>query len=234
MRKYLVVALAAFTTVAFTGVAVAQEPATLDVKVTPTKAGTAKKKKNSTIKLSIENADNTRTMSRLTITQARTVKVSGRGLTKCAKSVLEAQGPSGCPRASRVGTGTARALVGVNTGTPSPLTFVVTAIATGNKTIGFFLAARELPVNVLAPGRLSGNRLIIDVPMNAQQPAPGTWAGLVSLNATLNARKGRNYLAASTGCKGRGHSYSAVLTFVDNGVSPAGTVTARDTAPCRK
>jgi hypothetical protein len=234
LRKYLIVAVAALTTVAFTAVAVAQEPATLDVKVTPTKAGTKAKKKNSKIMLDIENADNTRTMSKLTITQAPTVKLSGRGLTKCAENVLEAQGPQGCPRASRVGTGTARALVGVNTPSPSPLTFDVTAVVTGNNSIGFFLAAQELPVNVLAPGRISGNKLTIDVPQNAQQPAPGTWAGLVSLNATLGAKKGRNYLVSTSGCKSRKHSYRAQLTFVNNGVSEAGTVNASDTVACRK
>ncbi|MGH2949102.1 MAG: hypothetical protein ACRDPC_23095 [Solirubrobacteraceae bacterium] len=234
MRKYLIVAIAALTAVAFATVAIAQAPeATMDVTVTPKKAGKKKKAKNSQIRLEIENQDTSRTMSELTITSPKTVKLSTRGLTQCDATTLENEGPSGCPRASRVGKGTASALLGVNTANPSPLTFDVVAVVTGRRNIGFHLAAREIPTVVLAPGTLSGRKLTIEVPDAAQQPVPGTYAGLVSLEATLKAKEGKRTLVSTTDCKRKKHAYSTVLTFVDNGVSPAGTVTAKATSACR-
>jgi hypothetical protein len=236
LRKYLITAVAAVTAVALTApIASAQTPTPeMSVSVTPKNAGTKKKPKNSTIKLSVENPETNRTMSKLTITTAKSFKLSAKGLTKCAESTLEQGGPEACPRASRVGRGTASAALGVTSPTPTPLTFDVTAVVLGAKEIGFYLAARELPVNVMAPGHLSGRKLTIEVPQAAQQPVPGTFAGLISLDATLKAKKGKNYLASTTGCTARKHKFSAVLTFVSNGATPAGTRSTTANAACSK
>jgi len=233
LRKYLIVGIAALTALAFTAVSFAQTPAaTMDVKITPTKAGTKKKPKNSKITLKIANADSKRTLSRLTITQPKTFKLSAKGLTKCDEAVLEANGPAACPRASRVGKGTAHALVGVNGPNPTPLTFDVVAVVLGAKKLAFDLQGRELPVHVLSPGTLKGNKLIIDVPIAAQQPAPGVWAGLVDLETTLQAKKGKNFFASTTGCKKKKHAFSTVLTFVDNGVGAPGNLTVKGSSKC--
>jgi len=235
LRKFLIAAVAALTVIGMVSVATAQTPgADLDVKVTPSDAGTKKKPKNSSLALEIVNGDTTRTMNRLTVTLPSTVKLSAKGLTKCSEDTLEASGPKECPRASRLGKGLATAKLGVNTDAPQDLTFDVTPVILGPKKLGFYLAARELPVNVLAPGRISGRKLIIDVPQTAQQPAPGTWAGLVSLEAKLGKKKGKNYLISSTGCKSRKHKVKATLTFVDNGVSEAGNVNTSTTSKCKK
>ena len=69
----------------------------MKVSVTPKKPGTKKKPKNSTIKLSIENPETTRTMTTLEITTAKTFKFSAKGLTKCDEAVLESGGPEACP-----------------------------------------------------------------------------------------------------------------------------------------
>ena len=236
MRKFLIVAVAAFAAIAFAAVSFAQTPAaTMTVKVSPADAGTAKKPKNSKIALKIENTATNRTMSKLTITTAKTFKLSAEGLTKCSKAKLEANGPAGCPKASRVGKGTAKALVGVTSPNPTSLTFDVTAVVTGAKTISFDLQGRELPVHVLAPGTLSGRKLTIQVPNQAQQPAPGVYAGLVSLETTLTARKGSHYLASTTGCTKKKHPFSAVMTFVPNGSdTTGGTVSTKASSACTK
>ena len=235
MRNYLLAAVAAVAVIAVAApVASAQAPATMKVGVTPTKAGTKSKPKNSTINLAVTNADTKRTMSKLTITTAKTFKLSTKGLTKCKVSVLETSGPSKCPKASRVGKGTAEALVGVNGTNPTPLTFKVTAVVTGPKNLAFDLQGQQLPVHVLAPGTISGSKLTIQVPQVAQQPVVGTYAGLVSLQATLSGKKGTNYLASTTGCAKKKHPFSSALTFINNGVSPAGTVTAKTNAKCSK
>jgi hypothetical protein len=236
LRKYLITAVAAVTAVALTApIASAQTPTPeMSVSITPKNAGTKKKPKNSTIKLSIENPETTRTMSKLTITTAKTFKLSAKGLTKCAEGDLETGGPAACPKASIVGKGTASAALGVTSPTPTPLTFDVTAVVLGAKELGFYLAARELPVNVLAPGHLSGRKLTIEVPQAAQQPVPGTFAGLISLQTSLKAKKGKNYLASTNGCKARKHAFSAVLTFENNGATPAGTRSTKANAACSK
>jgi hypothetical protein len=231
LRKILIVAIAAFTAIAIAAPTSAQTPgATMEVKVTPTKAGTKKKPKNSKIQLSVVNGDTTRTMSKLVITTAKSFKFAAKGLTRCDEDELEASGPSACPKASRVGKGVAEALVGVNGPNPTPLTFDVTAVVTGAKNIAFDLQGRQLPVHVMAPGTISGRKLSIEVPAAAQQPVPGTYAGLVSLEATLQAKKKKNYLASTNGCSSKKHPFSATLTFVDNTVSPAGTVTTKTNA----
>jgi hypothetical protein len=236
LRKYLIAAVTALAVVATTTAAPAQEQeATMTVKVSPSKAGTTKRPKNSSVRFQVQNNNSQRTLSELSITAPRKIKLSGRGLTKCSESVIESQGASACPRASRVGTGVANALLGVNTGTPTPLTFDVTAVVTGSRSIGFNLRGREIPgLNLLAPGTLSGRTLRIEVPSTAQQPVPGTFAGLVSIDATLKGSKGRNYLVASTGCRNRQHAWSSTLTFINNGVQPAGDVEAEASSRCRK
>lgn len=239
MRKFLIAAVAAVTVIAVAApIASAQAPANMSVKVTPTDAGTKKKPKNSTIKLAIENTAHNRTMSKLTITTAKSFTLSTKGLTKCNRAKLDPStggGPSACPKASIVGKGTATALLGVTSPTPSDLVFDVTPVVTSAKNIDFYLAERNTGVNVLAPGTISGRKLTIEVPAAAQQPVPGVFAGLVSLETTLKAKKGKNYLASTTGCKGKKHPFSATLTFVPNGSdTTGGNVNTSASSKCSK
>jgi hypothetical protein len=237
LRKYLVAAtVAALSVAAFAAVSYAQTPAaSMKVKVAPKKAGTKKKPKNSKIKLSITNGDSKKTLSKLTITTPKTFTLSAKGLTKCGEATLEAGGPEACPKASRVGTGVAHALLGVNGPTPSPLTFDVTAVVLGAKDVAFHLQSLENPsLAPVAPGKISGRKLTISVPGIAQQPFPGTWAGLVSLETTLGAKKGKHYLASTTGCKKKKHAFSTLMTFAANGVSDPTPLTVKASSKCTK
>jgi hypothetical protein len=232
----MIVAVAAIAAIAFASVSLAQtpDPQTMSVKVAPKKAGTKKKPKNSSIVLDIQNNESNRTLGKLEITSPKTFTLSAKGLTKCNASVLETQGPSACPKASRVGKGTASALAGVNGPNPSPLTFDVTAVVTGAKNIGFYLAAHEAPVNVLSPGKIKGRKLTITVPDAAQHLGP-VWNGLKSIHTTLKAKKGKHYLASTTGCVKKKHNFSTKLTFVDNTIpGTAGAVTVKASSKCSK
>jgi hypothetical protein len=238
LRKYLIVAIAALTAMAFTAVAIAQTPAaSMKVGITPKKAGTKKKPKNAAIKLDIVNNDSKRTLSKLTIQSPKTFKLSAKGLTKCNEaSVIANQSVDQCPKASKIGKGTASALVGVNSTTtpPTALDFDVTAVVLGPKKLGFFLAGQQIPVRVLSPATIKGNKLTISVPEQAQQPGPGTYAGLVDIHTTLKAKKGKHYLGSTTGCKGGKHKFKTTLTFINNGVSPAGDVVVNGSSKCKK
>jgi hypothetical protein len=233
LRKYLIAAVAALTAVAFTAVAIAQTPAaSMSVKIAPKKAGTKKKPKNSSIELFIKNNDPKKTLSKLVITSPKTFTLSTKGLTKCSLATLEASGPSACPKASRVGSGEANALLGVNGPSPSPLHFDVTPVVTGPKNIGFHLHSVSPDLNIVSKGTIKGRKLTIAVPGVAQQPVRGTFAGLVDIHTTLKAKKGKKYLASTTGCKKKKHAFSTVLTFIDNGVSTPGNVTVKGSSKC--
>jgi hypothetical protein len=233
LRKYLIVAIAALTALAFTTAAIAQTPAaSMKVKIAPKKAGTKKKPKNSSIELTITNNDNKRTLSQLTITAPKTFKLNAKGLPKCDAAVLANQGPAACPKAAKVGSGTANALLGVNGPSPTPLHFDVNAFVTGPKRVDFHLHSDSPDINVVSEGRISGRKLIIAVPPVAQQPLPGTFAGLVDIHTKLSKKKGKHMLASTVGCKKKKHAFSTKLTFIDNGVSPAGDVTVKGSSKC--
>jgi hypothetical protein len=232
LRKYLIVAVAALTGLAFATVSFAQTPAaSMKVTIAPKKAGTKKKPKNSSIHLTIKNNDSKRTLSKLTIKTPKTFKLSGKGLTTCAEADLVAGGPDACPKASKLGKGTANALLGVNGTSPTPLHFDVTPILVGKNKIDFNLFTAAIG-NLISPATIKGDKLTIIVPDAAQQPLPGTYAGLVDIDTTMKAKKGKHYLASTVGCKKKKHAFSTVLTFIDNGVSPAGDVTVKASSKC--
>jgi hypothetical protein len=234
LRKYLIVAVAALTTVAVAATAsIAQTPAaSMKVTIAPKKAGTKKKPKNSSIHLTIKNNDPNRTLSKLTVTSPKTFKLSGKGLTTCKEADLVSGGPDACPKASILGKGTANALLGVNGASPTPLHFDVTPILVGKDRIDFNLNTAAIG-NLIAPAKIKGRKLTITVPDQAQQPLPGTYAGLVDIDTTLKAKKGKHYLGSTVGCKKKKHAFSTLLTFINNGVSPAGTVTVKASSKCK-
>jgi DNA-binding beta-propeller fold protein YncE len=236
LRKYLVAGMAATTVLAFGTTAVAQAPeATMTVSVSPTRAGTKQKPKSEKLTLTINNNNNQRTASALDIKSPSTITVSGKGFAKCTQAKLESDGKAACPAKSKVGAGAASALLGVNTPTPQQLHFKVTAFVGGPKAINFYLEGVELPgIKLVAPGTIKGHNLHVDIPQAAQQPVTGTWAGLQSLTTTLSAKTSKYAVVSSNGCKAKKHTFSTMITFVDNGVQPGGTVTTTAPAVCKK
>ena len=236
MRKILVAALAASIVVGGATAALAQTSTapTLKVSVAPKKAGTKKKPKNTQIRLTVVNNDTKKSLSSVTIAMPKTLKLSGKGFKTCSESFLNANGPAACPKGSKVGGGSSDALVGVNGPTQTPLHFVVTAFVGGKNVINFYLHSTGVPVNVVAPGKVRHNKLTVTVPLQAQQPAPGVWAGLVSLDTKLQGKAHKHFLVASTGCKGGKDKFTAALTFANNGVSTPGIVKTAGAAKCKK
>jgi hypothetical protein len=240
LRKYLIVAIAALTAIAFTTVALAQgaDTATLTTKLTPKKAGTKKKPKNSTLDLNVVNGNTQRTMSDLDIFMPKSLKVSLKGMPSCSPTDVQARA---CPKSSILGTGEAKAKTGVNGTSPGDLTFDVKAVKTksqvnGKDMLGFviddggsllFLTETKLS----KAGGKYGQKLHIDVPELAQH-AGTAFNGLVSLHTKLGKKKGKNMLLASTGCKKKKQPFKVVLTFIDNGVTTAATINKSSTSKC--
>ena len=241
MRKYLVVAVAALTALAFAAVSIAQTPdkATLTTKLTPKNAGTKKKPANSKLRLKVANANTDRTMSDLDIFMPKTLKVSLKGLPSCDPATIFAKS---CPKATVLGTGTAVAKTGVNGTNPGTLTFDVKAFKTksavnGKDMLGFYIESGTLQflteTTLTKAGGKYGQKLHIDVPELAQH-AGSSYNGLVSLDTTLSKKKGKNKLIASIGCKKKKQPFKVDLTFIANGKTNAAVLSDTSTSKCTK
>ena len=238
MRKYLIAAMAVLTSLALASVAVAQI-ADVEAKTTvsPTKSGTKKKPKNIKVTTFVKNNVPNTTAAKIEIDFPSTVKISGKGLTKCSLSAIQAQGPGACPAKSKAGTGISHAVVGPGR---VPLNFDVTAYVGGNNLIIFYIKQQNGTVTKALQGKISSasgkfkQKLVITIPGDLQQPAPGLYAALVDLKSTLQLKKGKNYLVSSTGCKKKKHTFGAKLTFAPNPAAPPKpTASGTSTAKCK-
>ena len=243
MRKFLIAVVAALTALAVVAVAQAQSPgADITVSISPNKVGTKKKPKAEKLTLELKNEDSSQTADGLEVFVAKNIKASTKGLRKCSAARLEAEGKSACPAASKVGSGTADAIAGVNTGAPAALKFNVTAFIIGNNKIGFYLEQQGGEIRVMATGTFKrasgqyGSVLDVDIPQLAREFPPGTFNGLVGLKTTLYKKVGKNSLLVSNGCPNtRQLPFKVVIHFMNNPNPPkAAEVEATGTANCRK
>ncbi len=237
MRKYLIAAIAALASIALASVAVAQ---TADVDATttvsPSKAGTKKKPKATKVTTFVKNNVPNTTAEKIEIDFPSTVKISGKGLTKCALSEFaKPGGDDNCPAKSKAGSGVSNAVVGA---ARTPLVFDVTAYVGGNNLVVFWIQQRGGTVSKALQGKISSasgkfkQKLVITIPPDLQQPAPGLYAALVDLKSTLSNKKGKNSLISTNGCKKKKHTFGAKLTFAPNPAAPpkpsaSGTSTAK-------
>jgi len=245
LRKYLIAALAAVLSVTVAGVALAQNPdpsaSAPDVKVTvsPAKAGTKKKPKNSTLKLLVKNNRTDATVDTITVFLAKNVKLNGKGFKFCSASKLNTQGKTACPAGSKAGSGTANAVVGAGR---APLKFTVDAYVGSRSSIIFYVQQVGGTVRKALTGKVSrasgkyGSKIVIKIDDDLQQPAPGVYSSLVDLNTTIKAKRGKNFLVSTTGCpKDRKHRFGVKFGFAPNATFPAtGSVSGVTDSPCAK
>jgi len=237
LRKYLIAAVAALASIALASVAVAQnEDVSATTTVSPSKAGTKKKPKATKVTTFVKNNVPNTTASKIEIDFPSTVKISGKGLTKCALTEFSKPGgKSNCPAKSKAGTGVSNAVVGPER---SPLIFDVTAYVGGNNLVIFYIEQRGGSVTKALQGKISSasgkfkQKLVISIPEDLQQPTPGLYAALVDLKSTLSNKKGKNSLISATDCKKKKHTFGAKLTFAPNPAPPpkpsaSGTSTAK-------
>jgi len=239
LRKYLIAVIAALAALAMATVAVAQSgDVTAATTVSPTKSGTKKKPKSIKITTFVQNNVPNTTAAKIEIDFPKTVKISGKGLTSCKLSKIQANGPGACPSKSKAGTGLTHAVVGPDR---IPLNFDVTAFVGGKNLVIFYIKQQGGTVSKALSGKISkgsggfGQKLVISIPPDLQQPAPGLYAALVDLKSTLQLKKGKYALVSSVGCKNKKHKFGAKLTFAPNpNQPPKPSASGTSTATCKK
>jgi hypothetical protein len=239
LRKYLIAVIAALAALAMATVAVAQSSdVTATTTVSPTKSGTKKKPKSIKVTTFVQNNVPNTTAAKIEIDFPKTVKISGKGLTSCKLSAIQANGPTACPSKSKAGKGISHAVVGPDR---IPLNFDVTAFVGGKNLVIFYIQQQGGTVSKALSGKISkgsggfAQKLVITIPPDLQQPAPGLYAALVDLKSTLQLKKGKNALISSVGCKNKKHKFGAKLTFAPNPAQPPKpSATGTSTATCKK
>lgn len=237
MRKYLIVALAAMLSIAVAAVAVAQSgDVTATTTVSPTKAGTKSKPKPTKVTTFVQNNVPNTTAEKIEIDFPKTVRISGKGLTACKLSAIQAQGKSACPSKSKAGTGVSHAVVGPDR---VPLNFSVTAYVGGKNLVIFYIEQQGGTVTKALQGKISkasgkyAQKLVITIPPDLQQPATGVYGALTDLKSTLFNKKGKRSLISSVGCKKKKHTFGSKLTFAPNPAAPPKpSATGTSTAKC--
>ena len=122
----------------------------------------------------------------------------------------------------------------------SPLKFTVDAYVGSKNTIIFYTQQVGGTVRKALVGKVSkasgkfGSKITIKIDEDLQQPAPGVFSSLVDLKTTIKAKKGKNYLVSSIGCKSKKHNFGVKFNFAPNATFPAtGSVSGTATSPAR-
>ena len=151
-------------------------------------------------------------------------------------SAIQASGPAACPAKSKAGTGLSHAVVGPDR---IPLNFDVTSFVGGSNLVIFYIKQQGGTVSKALSGKISSasgkykQKLVITIPPDLQQPAPGLYAALTDLQSTLSLKKGTHSLIAVNGCKKKKHTFGNKLTFAANEKpAPKPSASGTSTAKC--
>lgn len=244
MRKFVLpAAIAAATAVGTVGIAFAADVEQgLKVTVAPSKAGTAAKPKAITLKVSTPAKPSPTAApyatTKAVITFDKNIKFNTSKFKFCSEAIISAQGDSGCPAGSKVGTGTAVAQgVGTDTATGAPLNVggrenLKITIFNG-KNNGLFLhlvGTAPLPINATMIGSLKGRVLTVNIPENLQTPiksaAGNVFAELYEFNTTVKATYKKVPYVTLVGCTARKLTTKGTFYYTDKTSKTVSTTTA--------
>jgi hypothetical protein len=255
-RGLAAIALAIAALFGLSTVAQAATVSTLDLKLSPSKAGTKKKPKgvklNFHLTLGTDDGTSPPTTKETIVSFGKGIKFNSNLFPACTLEVLNGKGPSGCPKGSKVGTGSATALVGGSPGEPKPTTTEALKITAFNgpqgKSLLLYLDG-DSPANIkqAITGTLKKSsspfayELDVTIPANLQQPLPGLYAPLVKFTvntgATLKKKKGKktikiNYIETTScpsGAAGKAWPFKVDLSFAND----PGIVSGANVQTCR-
>ena len=247
MRKTPTIVLGFAATLAMAGGAVAQTAAPSHTsKVTiPSKAGTKSKPKAVSTKLTISNSRASGTTAkRIEIFFDKNIRMNPKGFPTCSASKIENDGADSCPSGSKLGTGTAAAVVNPTSPTPAPLAFKNTFYVGSSKSLSIDLVQTSGDVRAVLVGKISkaggkyGQKLSIEIPENLQQPAPGVYSALTdiatSLKGTSKGSKKHGFFE-SIGCTGGKYLFQTKITYAPNPNPPSSSSsTNTGSGTCKK
>jgi hypothetical protein len=151
----------------------------------------------------------------------------------CSKAILDSRGPTGCPRGSRLGTGSATAVTGLTS--IDPVENDVTAFNKRNGLLFYIKSKPNEPAATLVlEGSLRGRKLTTPVP-RLPQPTPFGEAILtefiLEIDPHQSGRGSRRKTFATTGPCRTGRWATKYEARYDDG---RGNVTVTDTATCTR
>lgn len=235
MRKVALLAVTSVAALGVTGPAWAvNADQGLDVKVTGSKAGTKKKPRN--VKLTVITTTTPKDSTAFATTKAvlyfdKNLKFGGSKFASCTAAKLQAA-ESNCPKASKVGTGSAN---GSALGQQEPLTVTAFNGPKGKSLLLHVVGSNPLQIDSVIDAKLSkasgkyGMKLTVPIPDKLQQPVPGVYATLTKfLTAVKGTAKGTPYIGLA-GCSGGKLHFKGTFTFTDGS-----TLGATSTAKCTK
>ena len=250
MKKLAITVVALAAMVAVTAVAVAQYalPNTkLTASATPKKAGTKKKPKNTQVKLAASlDPNSNRTASAIVFFLPKEMKMSFKGFRFCPASQILNEGVGSCPKGSKIGSGTANAVLGPS---HTPLPFTVTIYAGSPTEAALSLAGPSavppLQGLITNAGGDFGQKMTIPIPSAVQQPVTGVYANIVNLSATIGKatgstgkgkKKKKTFAVSQIGCpKDKTWDFMVRLSFAPNPNPPSPNFDeARATVACTR
>jgi hypothetical protein len=231
MRKLTLMAVAAVTALCVAGVAQAVTPTTaIKASVSPSTKGTAKKPKN--VRLNIELVTQPKPGEPDFATKAtvvhfdKSLKFGGKYLKSCSRAQVQADDTK-CAKASKVGGGSA---TGVALGLTENLTVTAYNGPGGNKLELLVDGQSPLQIHSVIEGKLQkdtglyGQKLVVAIPDNLQQPAPGAYATLTDFKTSVKGTgsKKRPFVGLA-GCTKKALNFKSDFVFTDGTTSTATT-----------
>ncbi|PTL56402.1 hypothetical protein [Paraconexibacter algicola] len=207
----------------------------IDVTVSPSKAGTAKKPAAVKLKVDIKTkkkvASETFATRSAVISFDKNLVFNPSSFATCTQATVQAN-EAGCAKGSKVGSGTA---VGEALGQVANLK--VSAFNGPKNTLNLHVTgSAPLAIDSVIVGKLGkasgkyGTKLTVTIPANLQQPLPGVFATLTSFVTTIDKKtsKGKPYVGLK-GCSGGKLAFKGDFVFSD------GTkASATDSVACKK
>lgn len=172
-----------------------------------------------------------RAARKVTITFPRGTKFDTRVLPVCTREKLSEEGSAGCPRKSKVGSGSDEGVTGLSS--IDPVAMTIEAFNARNAILFYVRGSGAVPVKLVLEGKLRGNRLAVNVP-KLPQFTPFGEAILTKFAVEIDrASKGRgsrkrHYATTPSSCPKGSWTTTALFQYDD------GRTTLRDTTACRK
>lgn len=243
MRRFFVVATALAAVLGVTAVAIAATTGTTSTKFKAIQTGTsgtvkAPKPIGITFNATVSQSDGSQPpqITTLTFLFDKHTVINSSKFPICTSAQLNAtKDPTKCKKGSKLGSGITQANLD-----RTPLPFAVTAFnGAGGKMVLFvsnptFGIKRAFDATYGKGPAGYGKKLVVAIPSDLQQPAPGTRPSIVKLNFGINARirkAGKTYgYFSSTGCTRHKANYGVILKFRG---APSKTLKSVPTTACR-